>query len=316
MLTLPDFREKQILFIQAERGAENKIKFWNDNFRFVKDGQNINQVSCHRLFAVYIIGEISLTSIVLQRAKEYGISIFLLDNRLNQYASIGSQTEGHYLLRQKQYVFNDELGFAKQLVRNKIINQAALLKETKTQAVFPLNELLARIENAKDNQTLLGIEGNSSKHFFEIYFEPIGWSRRLPRAKTDIPNLLLDIGYHYLFNFIDSLLRLYGFDTYKGIYHKLFFQRRSLACDIMEPFRCLIDRQIRKSYNLNQVNEKDFYVKNGQYCLRYDKNAKYGKIFTQTLVDNREEVYNYIRAFYRCVLDSANDYPIFKLKKG
>ena len=58
------------------------------------------------------------------------------------------------------------------------------------------------------------------------------------------------------FNCMDSLLRLYGFDTYKGFYHKLFFQRKSLACDVMEPFRCVIDKQILKAFNLGQIDEK------------------------------------------------------------
>ena len=75
--------------------------------------------------------------------------------------------------------------------------------------------------------TLLGVEGNYSKYFFKTYLVPAGWRRRAPRTKEDIPNLLMDIGYTYLFNFIDSLLRLHGFDTYKGYYHKLFFDDKA-----------------------------------------------------------------------------------------
>jgi len=46
MLSLPDFREKQILFIIPEHGGENKIRLWNDNIRFEVDGKIINQLSC------------------------------------------------------------------------------------------------------------------------------------------------------------------------------------------------------------------------------------------------------------------------------
>ena len=55
----------------------------------------------------------------------------------------------------------------------------------------------------------------------------------------------MDIGYTYLFNFIDALLRLYGFDTYLGFYHKEFYQRKSLVCDVVEPFRCIIDKNTK-----------------------------------------------------------------------
>ena len=311
MLSLPDFNEKQILFIQAERGSENKIKFWNDNFRFTKDGKTVNQISCHKLFAVFVIGDISITSVLMQKSQKYGISQYFLDNRLNQYASINSQTEGHYLLRQKQYSFQDDLLFSKHLVQNKIANQHVLLKEIGKPGVMNLEILSTSINNCADSTVLLGIEGNASKIFFEHYFTAVGWTRRMPRAKRDLPNAVLDIGYYYLFNFVDTLLRLYGFDTYKGIYHKLFFQRRSLSCDIMEPFRCLIDRQVRKSYNLKQFKESDFYIKDNQYLLKYDKSSQYGQIFVDTLLDHRENIYKYIRSFYRCLLDETVDYPQF-----
>ena len=70
------------------------------------------------------------------------------------------------------------------------------------------------IQLASDFNSLLGIEGNMAKLYFGTLFQSHNWNGRTPRAKTDITNLLLDIGYTYLFNFVDSLLKLYGFDTY------------------------------------------------------------------------------------------------------
>ena len=93
----------------------------------------------------------------------------------------------------------------------------------------------------------------------KVYFRKLKWERRMPRCKNDIPNLLLDIGYTYLFNFIESLLSIYGFDLYCGVHHTFFYQRKSLVCDLVEPFRCIIDQRIRKAYTLKQVNEDDFF---------------------------------------------------------
>lgn len=48
--------------------------------------------------------------------------------------------------------------------------------------------------------------------------------------KCDPLNTLMDIGYTYLFNFADAHLRLYGFDTYMGVYHQVFTRaNRSFA---------------------------------------------------------------------------------------
>lgn len=129
--------------------------------------------------------------------------------------------------------------------------------------------------------------------------------RRAPQTKEDIINLLLDIGYTYLFNFCDALLKLFGFDTYKGYYHKLFFQRKSLACDIMEPMRPLIDQQIIKSYHLGQIKNNDFVFKNGCFDFKYGfkTSKKYSELFLKTITDRKEDIYNFILNFYRYIMN-------------
>ena len=94
------------------------------------------------------------------------------------------------------------------------------------------------------------------------------WMGRYPRTKIDKNNLLLDMGYTFLFHFLEALLLLYGFDIYEGFYHRRFYQRKSLVCDIEEPFRAIIDEAMRKSFNLGQIKNSDFGFTNGQYFLK------------------------------------------------
>ena len=94
------------------------------------------------------------------------------------------------------------------------------------------------------------------------------WIGRYPRTKIDKNNLLLDMGYTFLFHFLKALLLLYGFDIYEGFYHRRFYQRKSLVCDIEEPFRAIIDEAMRKSFNLGQIKDSDFGFANGQYFLK------------------------------------------------
>ena len=54
-------------------------------------------------------------------------------------------------------------------------------------------------------------------------FSNVSWKGRKPRIKCDYVNVTLDIGYNLLFNMVDSLLQVYGFDVYCGIYHKEFY---------------------------------------------------------------------------------------------
>ena len=320
MLTLPDFREKQILFIQAENGLENNIKFNNDNVVYSKDGKIINKMSCHKVFAIFIIGDLTISSVLIRNALQYGVSIFLLKKNLEVYATIGAKAEGNYLLRIKQYNLQNELFLSKQITKNKISNQLILLKNNKKISnedyKISKKDLFNKIDNAKDNNQLLGIEGSFAKNFFNLYFKELEWYRRMPRAKVDIYNVLMDMGYTFIFNYVDSLLRIYGFDTYKGFYHQLFFQRKSLTCDLVEPFRCIIDKQLLKSYNLKQINKKDFKYANGRYFLKYSESREYAKIFLEAIMKNKEEIFCYTRDFYRFILNDKNDqkdFPIFKI---
>lgn len=316
MLSLPDFREKQILFVSAKDAEIEKIKILNDNICLSKNGKIENRISCHKIFALFILGDCSLTSVLVRKCAEYGVSIFLLKESFLNYARILSQAEGNYLLREKQYALGEdqELEAAKKLVENKVSNQLCLLRRAdKKEAVILLEGIKSRTKDARTGKDLLGLEGSAGKFFFQGYFKNLGWKRRLPRAKIDIPNYLMDIGYTMMFNFTEAMIGIYGFDSYKGIYHKLFFQRKSLACDLMEPFRCLIDKQIVKSYNLGQIKTEEFKMHKGVLSLGFDDQRKYVGIFADAIMDCKEDIFCYVRDYYYWIMNGST-FPEFKLK--
>lgn len=317
MLTLPDFREKRILFINAEYGVDNLLQLTNDNIRFLQNRQAVNQMSCHSIFAVFIAGDMSITTALLKKLVSYGISVFFLNHNLATKAAVMAEAEGNFLLRQKQYTVANPLKIAVNIVANKIDGQEAVLKKYKLNynpKVF--NRARTMLKNVKDNQTLLGVEGNVGKTYFQTLFSEVGWVRRAPQTKEDIANLLLDIGYTYLFNYCDALLRLFGFDTYKGYYHQLFFQRKSLVCDVMEPMRPIIDYQLLKSFHLKQIREKDFIFKNGRFEFKngFKSSKIYSGIFLEAINNRRENIYSYVLDFYHYSMDSVKyKFPYFTI---
>ena len=102
----------------------------------------------------------------------------------------------------------------------------------------------------------------------------------------------MDIGYTMLFNFIECFLRMFGFDLYVGVYHRMWFKRKSLVCDIMEPFRPIIDKAIRTAWNRKQFNEKDFVVRKGEYVLKREKNGDYCRVFFDAMIPYKISVLN------------------------
>lgn len=321
MLTVPDFLEKSIVMCFVSEGQ--KVSFKNDNVIITDAEENIVlQTSCYKIFALWIIGHTTLTSGIMERSKKFAFPICFFSYSYRPYGVWNCAAEGNFLLRQKQYAYNG-LEIAHRIVFNKISNQTQLLKsirgktEEVVNAIHELEEYLCQCHTASDLHTLLGIEGISTRVYFQHWFNGMEWKGRKPRTKIDPINTTLDIGYTLLFHFIEALLNLYGFDIYQGVYHKCFYQRKSLVCDLVEPFRCIIDKQIKRAYGLKQLQYNDFDERKGQFFLQRDNNKKYTRFLMESILKNKEEMFKYVQEYYRCFMRSKpiEQYPFFHIEK-
>lgn len=259
---------------------------------------------------------------MIDRFQKYGISIFFLNFNYRCYGSFSAHAEGNTFLRKKQYCLSEEenLEISKVIILNKIENQIALLKKIREKSpeikngIIYMKNIAGKIETTVERESLLGYEGSVAKQFFALYFSEMNWHGRKPRTKYDIPNTLLDRGYTTLFNVVESLLRIYGFDIYCGIYHQFFYQRKSLVCDLVEPFRCIIDQALRKAYNLGQIDESDFIIAGNRYDLPYKNGGKYSRIFLEALMERKEDIFLYCQKYYRNFLKGTERVlPVFEI---
>jgi CRISPR-associated endonuclease Cas1 len=177
------------------------------------------------------------------------------------------------------------------------------------------DQALSLIDSLSSYKDLMGLEGWAAKNFFSAYFQQLDWSRRMPRAKIDILNVTMDIGYTILFNYLESYIRMFGFDVYIGIYHRLWFKRKSLICDLIEPFRCIIDRQIRKSFNIGQFSENDFKKYKNEFYLKNECCKEYYHTFFSAIIEYKVDIFKYFQQYYRCFMSkkTADAYPFFNL---
>ena len=318
MLSWPDFKEKQLVLINSH--SIKHLNLQNDNL-IIKDEDEkiINKISVYKIFSIFVIWDFTITSKLVSKLQEFGIWIQVLSHNLKPKFYISNPLEGNFLLRQKQYNFPYNLEYAKQLIFQKTTNQLTLLqnirkKDEELKAdIKKIKTLISKIEQVNDFASLRWIEWNIAKLYFQNYFKQQNRVARLPRTKFDIVNFLMDIGYTYLFYFIEANLNLYGFDTYKGVFHTQFFERKSLVCDLQEPFRPIIDRKIKNAFSLKQINEKDFKKKNGSYYLPFDKQSHYSALFLEELINYKEEIFKYIRDFYLAMIKEEKILPIFKI---
>ena len=318
MLSLNDFSKKQIVFVYANEGE--KIAYKNDNLIVKdKDDKIKFQVSLYRLYIIYIIGDTSLTTVILKKAKKFGFSIALLSTTFRLYEMIGDIKLGNTLLKEKQYKYSN-IDIAKHIVWNKILNEINVLKNIRKKdsyikdTIVILNDYMSKCVECEDYYLLLSYEGNAAKLYFKTIFDNVEWKGRKPRIKFDYINSALDIGYTILFTFIEVIANSFGFDIYVGVLHKQFYMRKSLICDFVEPFRTIIDEQVRKSINLKQIKKDDFMLINKQYRLKYENSTKYANIFLSAILDEKERIFLYIQEYYRVFMKekSVEHFPIYE----
>ena len=322
MLTLPDFYAKNIVVVYPKDG--DKISFKNDNFIVVSADNKIKiQVSCYKIFAVFIVGGFSITTGIIERSKKFGFSIVLFTASFKVYESINFKMEGNTLLRKKQYLCQNSEEIAKQIIINKIENQRdtiKLLREIKnTEGIMILNKNIEKLVREKmNNYEIMGIEGIAAKVYFNRIFKEFDWQGRQPRLKRDKINLLLDIGYTVLFNYLEAILNIYGFDIYLGNLHKEFYKRKSLVCDMIEPFRPIIDYKIRKCFNLGVFNSFEFEEENGRFSLNWKDSAKFMKEILEEIVNYRGCIFQYIQQYYRWIMKEKEirEFPKVRLVKN
>lgn len=319
MLSTTDFKKKQIIFLFTSQG--DKLSFSNDNV-IVKDkeGKVKYQSTCYRLFMLCVVGDISITSGLIKRSKKFKFSICLMTSTFKLYEMIGSKMEGNTVLRMHQYQY-DKVDIGRKIEQNKINNQMRALKKIRSknqyvqEGIHILDDMCKCLDDKRDYLEVMGIEGNAARVYFPRIFNNVEWKGRKPRIKSDYVNVTLDIGYSMLFNIVDAILCVYGFDTYYGVFHKCYYMRKSLVCDLMEPMRPIIDYAVRKAINLGKCKEEHFEKIGNRWVLMWKNNATYIQFLMDAILEYKEEIFLYIQSYYRYFMKmkSVDELPTFSV---
>jgi len=177
------------------------------------------------------------------------VSLILLPARgKGNHVNLFPYFDKHFKLRQAQfqiYFDNDlRLSLARKVVAAKIQAQALWLSHHQLEADF--SNALIEVEKAKNNATLMGIEGNVSKKYFaqwgKLWNKPWSFKGRNRRPPLDPVNALLSLSYTIAGNNIGQLACTYGLDPSLGFLHLPQRNRPSLMLDLLEPVRPWIDQ--------------------------------------------------------------------------
>lgn len=284
--------------------------------------KTLTKMPFQKILAIFIIGHIKVTTPLIEKCQKNCVALVVMKPSFRPVFFWANAAEANFVLHQRQYEFKpDDITIAKLIVENKIRNQQKVLQNTRRKdnltqsAKEQLQACIDTLPDISNYNSLMGIEGNAAKVYFSALFQDMEWKRRCPRTKADAINATLDIGYTMLFNYIECFLRIFGFDIYIGVYHRLWYKRKSLVCDLVEPFRPIIDRTIRTAWNRKQITESDFKVQHGEYVLKRERNGIYCQLFFEALIPYKTEVFKYLQSYYRCFMGNKDItlYPTFTI---
>lgn len=285
--------------------------------------KSLTKIPFQKLLALFVIGHITVTTPLIEKCRAFNVALVVMKPNLRPVFYWSESAEANYLLRRQQYAFSTkDISIAKKIVENKIENQRITLLKTRKKDDLTINAVayckaaIDTLPDVNDYNKLLGLEGAVSREFFKAYYQGLDWKKRMPRTRQDILNLTLDIGYTILFNYIESFVRMFGFDLYIGVYHRTWYKRKSLVCDLMEPFRCIIDHAVLLAFKREQFKKDDFLWVKSEYQLKRNFVSDYYKVFFNALIAYKMDVYCYIRAYYRYFMErkSQKTFPIFRFE--
>lgn len=322
MFTNKDVEFRSVYVINCLTDRELRVSSGELLLENLENHQTLTKLPFQKILALFVVGHIHVTTPLIEKCKKHNVALVVMKPSLRPVFYWADAAEANFLVRKKQYEFSkDDISIARVLVCNKITNQEQLLRNTRKRdeqtlsAIENCKQLCKQASQSSEYNELMGIEGLAAKTYFAAYFQELEWKGRRPRIKCDYVNSILDIGYTYLFNFMECFVRMFGFDVFVGVYHRLWFKRKSLICDLMEPFRCIIDKTVRTAINRKQFSKKDFDVHKGEYRLKTEMNKEYSKVFFDALIPYKADIFKYVQHYYRCFMSyrKPEQYPQFSI---
>lgn len=230
---------------------------YNMGYLVVRDVDDISKVYLDDISVLIVENtSCSVTTALLCNLIKNKTNVIFCDEKRNPCSELMSLYGSHDCsARLKKQIKWDD--FSKQrvwteIVAQKIKNQAKVLK------CFGLSQyemLLKYIDELEFNDA-----SNREGHAAKVYFNAL-FGKDFSRNDDRPENAALDYGYSILLSCFNREIVSCGYNTQLGLFHDNIFNQFNLGCDLMEPFRPIVDRFVKE----NNVND-------------FTKDIKYGLI--------------------------------------
>lgn len=252
---------------------QSKISYKN-RFLVVKQNNDEKYVHLSEIDTIIVDSiSVSISTYLLKELSDNKINIIFCDDKHNPFGELSSYYSRHNsskkIKEQISWKVSNKDELWSKIVKNKILNQSLLLRKVKSDKY---DLILSYIDDVKS-----GDKTNREGHAAKVYFNSL-FGNNFVRNNSDEVNAALNYGYAILLSTINKEVINNGYLTQLGIHHKNEFNQFNLSCDLMEPFRIIIDnfvyynqnREFDKDYKLDIVNifNNYFMYQNKKYILK------------------------------------------------
>lgn len=233
---------------------------------------------------------VSMTGCLLEALTEKKIRVIFCNAKRNPSAELVPYYNSYDCSRKikAQIGWSDDTKGAvwADIVAEKIRKQADHLEQLqKMSEAALLRSYLCQIE-AHDATNR---EGHAAKVYFNALF-----GMDFTRSEENTTNAALNYGYSMILSAFNREVTANGYLTQLGIFHDNMFNYFNLSCDLMEPFRILVDRRVKAMAPAEFASAEKHALVN----ILND---------TVTINQTRQTVLNAIKLYCRSVFDALND---------
>lgn len=243
----------------------NKCKLSYKNNYLIIRNEEVQMIHLSEINILVIdTTQVSITTYLISELSKRKIKVIFCDELKNPAAELvpyyGSHNTSKKILLQVKWQDEIKSKVWSEVVKNKIYQQYTVLKLLKR---VDEKRMLQYISDVQDGDAT-NREGHAAKVYFNVLFGK-EFSRN---SECDI-NSALDYGYSILLSTFNKEIVSKGYITQLGINHKNEFNFFNLSCDLMEPFRPIVDAVVcssigqpfDKAYKYKLINILNFKVK-------------------------------------------------------
>jgi CRISPR-associated endonuclease Cas1 subtype II len=240
---------------------------------------------------------ISLTNYLLSELAAKKIKVIFCDEKRNPCSELVSYYGSHdtSMKIKKQIEWSDDF---KGIVWSEIVAQK-IRKQADTLRYFGIVETASMLDNYIEEIEYKD-KSNREGHAAKVYFNAL-FGMDFTRTAEIPTNAALNYGYGIVLSAINREVCSNGYLTQLGLCHDNMFNQFNFSCDLIEPFRPIVDRRVKEMH-------PNVFEKEQKYILVDLLNS-------QVIIDGKQQyLVNAIKIYCRSVFDALNENDISLIK--